>query len=940
MASANKMKKAIVGPGYLNAWAAGVIDRIYLTETKGLLATIWKGFKLRFMFTFFFLPLTFVDMLVSGFMGVLNAFGAFFSSDHTQERRIHSMKNYSTLFSKNFFALLAAPLGYFFPKLIVFYFTPKRISKSGIDAGGNLYHSEATIVKPKDNEKTTALQQLSAVIQNARDNNYKIMPVGAGRSQGKQFFPKRKGEEPGVVVDLKHMNAIAIDPATKVATVGAGTRWVDLQAAANKHKLALQVMQASNIFSVGGSIGTNIHGWDHQAGMLSNTVIEMTVMDGNGLLHVITPNDERFHRITGGLGMFGIVVQAKIQLTDNELLKEVSDPVPLTDYTAYYYNQINNNPNIKMHLFRLSLKPGALLQEGVAVSYMKVDHSLPVVTPDFSPENPIGTRMDRILINVARRIPWLRKNYWQTESKRLLANHSALQSRNEIMRPPINAMFSPSVSEAEWLQEYFLPAAELNGFLQELSTILNENNVVLLNASVRIVKHNPHPILSYAPTEDRFAVVLCWNQSLKPDELVKAQKWLRLAQEKSVEFKGTYYLPYQHVTSPEVFHAAYPQAKAVSKLKHEDQTAKVFKSELYSAYIKTQKPTRNYFKEIMSTEASRAKFAGFLEVVLQRVDTKPFFALLADVISYKDTHAAIYTELCRRLSEITPSTLGTLRRTLHSLATIKHDLLAQAKTLLPENMPIDGLVEIGYPGRFIKDFKNNFDVTGTIAAVFEGPSATDFIQSGIPRPYNKFVKLDYANPTLGDLADNSAEVITCYVGLHHFTDEQPNSQLDAFLRDVRRVLKPAGTFLLVDHDIDNDETMAMAHMAHMIFNAVTGVSTQEEMREVRNFQPMSYWRERLAAHDLGYAVMDPDVPLIRDGDPSRNRMMSFVKPPEPRAVLTAPAVPIAQRIAQSWRTNSLQTSSIAAAAVAGTLYRPAVIAREQSDRGDPEKYKM
>src|SRR5690606_37030982 len=74
-----------------------------------------------------------------------------------------------------------------------------------------------------------------------------------------------------------------------------------------------------------------------------------------------------------------------------------------------------------------------------------------------------------------------------------------------------------------------------------------------------------------------------------------------------------------------------------------------------------------------------------------------------------------------------------------------------------------------------------------------------------------------------------------------------------------------------------EPSMSMAHMAHTVFNAVTGVSLQDEMTERRGFRPMSEWRELLAEYDLGNAVEGADVPMIRNGDPSRNRMVSFVK---------------------------------------------------------------
>ncbi len=99
-----------------------------------------------------------------------------------------------------------------------------------------------------------------------------------------------------------------------------------------------------------------------------------------------------------------------------------------------------------------------------------------------------------------------------------------------------------------------------------------------------------------------------------------------------------------------------------------------------------------------------------------------------------------------------PGTLATFRRQLSSLSAIKDDLGKQARELLPRDMTeIRGLVEIGYPGRFIQGFKDHYKVSGKIVAVNEGEQISDYVQTGFPRPYNKHAELNYAAPNLATL---------------------------------------------------------------------------------------------------------------------------------------------------------------------------------------------
>lgn len=874
----SKIRNRFPEAGRLTSIPAAMIDRVYLNEPKGFFESVWSFLKVRAIYLGLFIPFSLIDMVVSGVLAYRFAFGTFFVTDALQEKRLEQQKKYATIFSKNLYGLVASFFGLIYPKLVAFYFTPELSKEEGVRAGGRYYQDkEATVVKPG------SITELQVILEQARNDGLKVMPVGAGLSQGKQFLPE--GGKGSVVIDLAEFNTIDINTDEKTATVGAGVSWAQIQSAANNSKLALQVMQASNVFSVGGSIGTNIHGWDHINGTLSNTILSIEIVNAQGQIQVLTPDDELFHQITGGLGLFGIVTKVKIKLTDNILLKEKGVEVAPQDYPAYFRDVVQNSDKTKMHLYRLSLDPANLLGSGVAVNYDQESEHPPVKVANLTQEGDRGTRFNQIMINLARRFDWVRKYYWDSERSRLLANNSPDLSNNEIMQPPIKAMFNPSVSEAEWLQEYFLPEEQLADFLAALGKILMDNEVCLLNASVRFVKQNDKSLMSYARDGDRFAVVLCFNQSLRPDDIVKAKKWLRDAQQLSVEKGGTYYLPYQHVSNPEHFNKAYPKAQQAQEYKEKVDPQGLFTSGFHQKYMakKVQKP--NYFKEIMSSEENRKEFAGFLENVLQRVDTDKFYDLLDDIMKYNDSHEEIYSELCRRLPEIMPGSLGSLKRILNSLSAIKTDLGEQARALLPADLKeINGLVEVGYPGRFINGFKEHYKVTGNVVAVNEGESITDYLQTGFPRPYNQFAKLDYHNPNLNELADNSADVITCYVGLHHFSEEG----VDAFLNDVKRVLRDGGHFILVDHDAKDEKSLAMAHMAHMIFNAVTGVSLQDEMSETRNFRAMSHWQKLLAKHGLSYGVDGADVPMIRQGDPSKNRMVTFVKKaPELHSSLTS-----------------------------------------------------
>jgi FAD/FMN-containing dehydrogenase len=653
MPSLQDLRKILPKIGRLCSIPAGMMDRAYLEEPSSFVGRLYSFIKIRAIYIFLFIPASFLDMVSSGVIAIGAALGSLFSIDDAQNRLLNQQKKFATRFSENLFALLSIPFGVVSPKVGAFYFTPEQPHSHGVTAGGVYHHAnDAVRLEP---ESIEAIQDLVREASAAGD---KIIPVGAGRSQGKQFIPA-DGQR-AFVIDLHKLNSIEVNARAKIARVGAGVRWADLQAMINQHKLALKVMQASNVFSVGGSIGTNIHGWDHRTGSLSNTIVSLDIINAQGELQTIYPDNPLFHHVVGGFGLYGIVVSAEISLTDNELLVEQGQAISPADYVRYFHEEVMPDDSQRMHLYRLSLDPDDLLGSGVAVSYVKQDNQKPLVTPNLSVEESKGSRFNRFMVNLARRFDFIRRIYWSQESARLINNNNPPQSTNEIMQPPIKAMFNPSVSEAEWLQEYFLPGDQLDAFLKNLGRLLMNNEVVLLNASVRFVKQHAESPLSYARDGDRFAVVLCFNQSLQKSEIIKCKKWLRESQALAVWHGGTYYLPYQHVSSPEDFAAAYPAAGDAQQYKNQVDPNHIFTSGFHQKYLSPQPDTVNPFK----TMRSNPQFQNFLRAILSADRLSQLNTLLDDVLSYNDTHEEIYRELVSRLSELPSSITETLRRTL------------------------------------------------------------------------------------------------------------------------------------------------------------------------------------------------------------------------------------------------------------------------------------
>jgi FAD/FMN-containing dehydrogenase/SAM-dependent methyltransferase len=852
---------------YIGDWskiAARKIDDVYAQPSSSFVSKTIEFIKVRLLCTVLFVPSTIVDTLASFTIAATSKLRQLFAAQNNKAQFQKRANKYFNNAVKNLWAVCGFIFAIINPKLVAFYFIPKREKYGHLQSGGHLHSSHPELQYP------TQLNALQKLIKDANAQGKKVTIMGAGRSQGQQFMPASNN---GVAISMKHFNQVVVNPDKKTVTVGAGATWGDVQVAANKHKLAVKVMQASNVFSIGGSIGTNIHGWNKE-GTLATTIKSLTIINAQGNIEHLKPSDELFKHVLGGFGQFGVVVSAEIDLVDNETLVEKGVLIKPSNYFRYFTDSVKQNDNIKMHLYRLSLSPSNMLKEGVAVNYCTTDKTQVKSSEGFELEQVDGTRFERIFINFARRYPWVRSFLWSYEKNRLL-KHETKTTTNEIMQPAINAMFNNANSESEWLQEFFIPGENLDSFLGQLSDVLTENKVSLLNATVRYVKQDNITKMGYANKGDRFAVVLCFNQSLKEEEILKTKQWVRKAIDLSLENGGAYYLPYQPFASKEQFSKAYPTSEQVYQEKLAVDPKQTFNSGFASKYLAPAKKEENHYKNILATAKNREQFGKFLDNVLERVDKDKLYGLLDNIVTYSDTPKEIYTELLRRISEVMPSKPSGIRRIFQSLSHIKTDLSEQAVKLMDSKPTdkIDGMIEIGYPGRFIRPLKSKLNISGKMMIVNDVESATDYIQTGFPRPYDTFVPFnDYAPLPKDKCQDNSVDLITCFIGLHHI----PDHKMDGFLKSLNRVLRPGGSILLVDHDIKDQTTFDMATMAHSVYNAVMGTSLEEEMNEIRNFKPLKEWIDLLSKHGFKLSKTS-EKGMVRNGDPTENTMIRLVK---------------------------------------------------------------
>ncbi|WP_395623474.1 FAD-binding oxidoreductase [Sphingomonas daechungensis] len=422
----------------------------------------------------------------------------------------------------------------------------------------------------------------------AKAKGLTISPAGVRHSMGGHAF--RRG---GLMLDMRKMNAIRLDPEKSTVTVGAGATWHDIQNAIHS-RFAVKAMQSTDIFTVGGSISVNAHGMDHQAGAIRDSIRSLRVLLGDGQVVTVsrTENPELFDLIVGGYGLFGIILSAELDVVPNAIYRSERELIPTSDLPGRL-TRIIADPSVGLMYTHISTAPGSLLDEALIYTYHHTDES----GAERAPLAEVGSvKMRRLTVNLAKKSTAFRSFKWWAEknlehraeactvtrAQAMKDGEACLVSRNDPMHDSVPYLRNALKNDTDILQEYFIPRDQLLPFIDGLRTIVRQHDANLLNASVRVVGKEDNR-LTYAPAP-AYSVVLYFNQRTDADGNARMARLTSELIDLARARGGRFFLPYQLYYSPEQLVAAYPEVREVFAAKRKWDPDGLFSNTWYERY--------------------------------------------------------------------------------------------------------------------------------------------------------------------------------------------------------------------------------------------------------------------------------------------------------------------------------------------------------------------
>jgi decaprenylphospho-beta-D-ribofuranose 2-oxidase len=433
------------------------------------------------------------------------------------------------------------------------------------------------------------IEQLRAVLREARERGLKVSISGSRHSQGGHTYTAG-----GVVLNMRRFNRIrAIDSATQTVTVESGATWDEVQRAIAPQRLAVKVMQSSNIFTVGGTLSANAHGRDIDVMQVVDVVdrFHLLLADGSVVEVSRSNNAELFSLVIGGYGLYGVILDVTLRVTRDELYEQRSVSMDYTEFPAYFAQHIKGNPEVALLLARPSIDPDPdrFLRELVVATWRRTAAGQ---SGAFELTEEEHVLRDRFFFGLSRRFDWAKSLRWKLQKRVELGSGSArIVSRNNSMRPPLaplELLDYRSSRDTDIIQEYYVPVENFVPFMDRFREILLAGKMNVLSSTVRYVAPNATPTLAYAPRRGTFAIIQMSNVGLSATEQARAEAVTQQLVDASIEYGGTYYLTYQLYPTPEQLHRAYPNARHAFERKRFYDPDEIFTNKFYQKYGHTQ----------------------------------------------------------------------------------------------------------------------------------------------------------------------------------------------------------------------------------------------------------------------------------------------------------------------------------------------------------------
>jgi FAD/FMN-containing dehydrogenase len=425
---------------------------------------------------------------------------------------------------------------------------------------------------------TVLIDQLRAELKSATAARRPVAVGAARHSLGGQSLPRN-----GTAITFQTPKC-ALDSNSGTYRVLAGTCWRDVIASLDPAGFSPAVMQSNNDFGVASTFSVNAHGWPVPHGPIGSTVRSLRLMlaDGTVLTCSRDENAALFALAMGGYGLFGIVIDLKLEMTENLLLEPRFERMPSSDFARRFTDAIETDRAVRMAYGRMSVSRDNFLEEAVMVTFR------PLATPaEGLPTVDTGTTLTEVTREVYRGqigSDEMKRMRWFLETTVAPTVYPRAVTRNLLLNQPVANLAGRDGWRTDILHEYFIPPGRFGDFVAACQDVIPRFRQEFLNVTLRYVCGDELSVLAYAPAP-RIAAVMAFSQEVTPEAEADMMGLTENLIDRVLAIGGSFYLPYRLHARSDQLDQAYPNLGRFLERKRHYDPGLLFRNVMWDAYF-------------------------------------------------------------------------------------------------------------------------------------------------------------------------------------------------------------------------------------------------------------------------------------------------------------------------------------------------------------------
>lgn len=447
------------------------------------------------------------------------------------------------------------------------------VSTSREGAWVNDVHSQLNRTWVSAVRKPASIDELRAALRGRGP-----VSIAAGRhSMGGQQFATN-----ATLIDMNGLTRFEnVDHTNGIVNVEAGIQWPALIAALKTMPWAIRQKQTgADRLSIGGALGSNVHGRGLTMKPFIDDVESFTLVDANGELVECsrTKNSELFRLAIGGYGLFGVIASVRLRVLLRHKVQRIVEEQSIETVMDAFESRIASGFEYGDFQFSIDAASDGFLRKGVFSCYRPVTDDTPIA--DAQAELKPEDWMKLLYLAHADKAEVYRQyvGYYLTTSGQVYWSdeHQLGYYADDYHR----AIQLPGT---EMISELYVPRARLADFMLAAAEMLRNRKEDVIYGTVRLIERDDESVLRWA--KQPYACVI-FNLHVEPSDAGKerAADSFRALIDLAAERDGSYYLTYHRWARRDQVERCYPEMRAFLREKKRFDPRERFQSDWYRHY--------------------------------------------------------------------------------------------------------------------------------------------------------------------------------------------------------------------------------------------------------------------------------------------------------------------------------------------------------------------